>query len=150
MKRHRLLPHIKIPKPCPKSWDDMQGDNAKRFCSGCSKPVYNLSTLTSDEAEKLLYAKEGNLCVAYRHKADGSVIHRSRGISLISIFLSLLSLLGLTGCATSLDKKTIGRASFAPAKPCESEKQKEMPMLIGDVAIYVKSNAKLPAEQKTK
>lgn len=68
------LNNIKIASPCPADWDQMYGDDRKRFCGECKLNVYNLSGMTRDEAERLVTNAEGRLCVRYYQRADGSVI----------------------------------------------------------------------------
>lgn len=68
------LNNIKIASPCPADWNEMYGDNRKRFCGDCSRHVYNLSGMTRDEAEALVTNAEGRLCVRYFQRADGTVI----------------------------------------------------------------------------
>lgn len=69
-----LLENIRIAAPCKKDWNEMKGDEHVRFCGSCEKNVYNLSSLTREQAEALLKEKEGNLCVTYFQRADGTVI----------------------------------------------------------------------------
>jgi hypothetical protein len=45
-----------------------------RHCGDCNKNVYNLSQMTRDEAEALLLAKEGRLCVRYFQRKDGTIL----------------------------------------------------------------------------
>lgn len=68
------LINIKIASPCPADWNEMYGDNRKRFCGDCKLNVYNLSGMTRDEAEVLVTNAEGRLCVRYYQRADGTVI----------------------------------------------------------------------------
>jgi hypothetical protein len=68
------LDNIRIASPCPASWDEMRGDERKRFCSQCSLNVYNLSGMTRDEAENLLLMSEGGVCVRFYRRADGTVL----------------------------------------------------------------------------
>lgn len=68
------LDNIRIASPCPASWDEMRGDERKRFCSQCSLNVYNLSGMTRDEAENLLLMSEGRVCVRFYRRADGTVL----------------------------------------------------------------------------
>ncbi|HEY8042381.1 MAG TPA: hypothetical protein VIF15_21405 [Polyangiaceae bacterium] len=69
-----LLEDVKIAAPCNASWDQMVGDDRIRFCGQCEKNVYNLSAMPRDEAESLLLAKEGNMCVRLYKRADGTVL----------------------------------------------------------------------------
>lgn len=68
------LNNIKVASPCPANWDEMYGDNRKRFCGECKLNVYNLSGMNRDEAENLIQNAEGRLCVRFYQRADGTVI----------------------------------------------------------------------------
>ncbi len=68
------LNNIRIASPCSADWDEMYGDNRKRFCGECKLNVYNLSDMTRDEAETLMMNAEGRLCVRFYKRADGTVI----------------------------------------------------------------------------
>lgn len=68
------LDNIHIASPCPANWDEMYGDDRKRFCGDCKLNIYNLSGMTRDEAETLIMNAEGRLCVRIYRRADGSVI----------------------------------------------------------------------------
>jgi len=68
------LNNIKVASPCPADWNEMYGDDRKRFCGDCKLNVYNLSGMTRDEAERLVTNAEGRLCVRYYQRADGSII----------------------------------------------------------------------------
>lgn len=68
------LDNIRIASPCSSDWDEMYGDERKRFCGECKLNVYNLSGMTKDEAEALVMNAEGRLCVRFYRRADGSVI----------------------------------------------------------------------------
>ena len=65
---------IRIASPCAADWNEMYGDNRKRFCGDCKLNVYNLSGMPKDEAESLIMNAEGRLCVRFYKRADGSVI----------------------------------------------------------------------------
>jgi hypothetical protein len=68
------LNDIHIASPCSADWNEMYGDDRKRFCGDCKLNVYNLSGMTRDEAETLITNAEGRLCVRFYRRADGSVI----------------------------------------------------------------------------
>ena len=68
------LNNIRIASPCSADWNEMYGDNRKRFCGDCKLNVYNLSGMTRDAAETLVMNAEGRLCVRFYKRADGSVI----------------------------------------------------------------------------
>ena len=70
---------IRVEKPCPASWDGMHGDDRVRFCDECKLHVYNLSELTRVQAEALVAAHEGRLCVRYYQRKDGTIITQDCG-----------------------------------------------------------------------
>ncbi len=68
------LESVRVANPCSTDWDKMQGDDRVRFCQSCAKNVFNLSELSKPEAEKLITEKQGNLCVQYYQREDGTII----------------------------------------------------------------------------
>lgn len=68
------LSNIKIASPCAANWDEMYGDEQKRFCGDCKLNVYNLSGMSKSAAENLLMETEGRLCVRYYKRADGTIL----------------------------------------------------------------------------
>lgn len=68
------LEEIRVATPCRADWDKMQGDDRSRFCQSCAKNVYSLSEMTRNEAETLVREKEGQLCVRFFQRADGTVL----------------------------------------------------------------------------
>jgi hypothetical protein len=69
-----LLDDVHIAAPCQASWDTMVGDEHVRFCGQCEKNVYNVSSLPREEAEALLAAKDGKMCIRLYRRADGTVL----------------------------------------------------------------------------
>ncbi len=68
------LNNIKIASPCSANWDEMIGDNQKRYCGECKLNVYNLSGMSQTQAESLLINSEGRLCVRFFRRQDGTVL----------------------------------------------------------------------------
>ncbi|XXY19401.1 cell division protein ZapB [Sorangium sp. So ce216] len=73
-RRVPLLDSLRVASPCTASWDEMAGDDRVRFCQRCEKNVYNLSEMPRDEAERLVRAAAGDLCVRLYQRADGTVL----------------------------------------------------------------------------
>src|SRR5262249_26070513 len=55
-------------------WNQMTGDDRTRHCGACQKNVYNLSGMTRAEAEALLLEHNGELCVRYYQRHDGTIL----------------------------------------------------------------------------
>lgn len=68
------LNKLKVASPCSADWNEMAGDERKRFCGQCNLNVYNLSGMTRDEAENLLITSEGRLCIRFYRRADGTIL----------------------------------------------------------------------------
>jgi hypothetical protein len=69
-----VLDNIRVAAPCTADWNQMTGDDRTRHCGECKKNVYNLSGMTRDEAEALLIERNGDLCVRYFQRDDGTIL----------------------------------------------------------------------------
>jgi hypothetical protein len=69
-----VLDNIRVAAPCTADWNQMTGDDRTRYCGECKKSVYNLSGMTRDEAEALLIDRNGDLCVRYFQRHDGTIL----------------------------------------------------------------------------
>ncbi|HSO38005.1 MAG TPA: hypothetical protein VLT33_36005 [Labilithrix sp.] len=70
-----LLDRVRVASPCKADWNEMLGDERVRFCLGCEKNVYNLSSMAREDAEALLQARLGNdLCIRFYQRADGTIL----------------------------------------------------------------------------
>ena len=70
----RSLDIISVAEPCTLEWDTMLGSGAVRYCRLCKKNVYDLSDMSRAEAEELVFAHGGDLCVRFYRRADGTVM----------------------------------------------------------------------------
>ena len=69
-----ILDNLRVATPCPADWNAMTGDEQVRHCGKCDKSVFNLSGLNREEAETLIVTKQGNLCVRYFQRKDGTIL----------------------------------------------------------------------------
>jgi hypothetical protein len=69
-----ILDNIRIASPCPADWAEMVGDDRTRFCGSCSKHVYNIASMTAEQATNLILENEGGLCLRIYKRADGTVL----------------------------------------------------------------------------
>ncbi|MEO6595331.1 MAG: hypothetical protein ABIP94_11310, partial [Planctomycetota bacterium] len=80
---NNLLDGISIASPCSADWNQMQGDERRRFCASCKLHVHNLSGMTVDAATALLQqAGGGRVCVRFFRRADGTVLTRDCPVGL--------------------------------------------------------------------
>ena len=135
------LSNLKIASPCSADWDGMFGNERKRFCGECKLNVYNLSGMTKYDAENLLFASEGRVCVRYFQRNDGTIltadcpvgwakVKQRLSVVATAAFSMLLTLIGGLGTVWFLTKnaETLRRA-IEPYGP-----KKEQPMM-GNISM---------------
>jgi hypothetical protein len=72
--RRVTLAQIRIATPCDARWEDMQGDDSRRFCDQCGLHVHDLSAMTREAGEAFLAGVTGRACVRLYERADGRVL----------------------------------------------------------------------------
>jgi len=68
------LNNVRVASPCNTDWNEMIGNERRRFCGQCNLNVYNLSDMSRAEAERLVAQNEGRLCVRFYQRRDGTII----------------------------------------------------------------------------
>jgi len=68
-------PELEIDEPCPKTWNELEGGGARRFCHQCSLHVVDGSAMTREAAEDLVRTSEGRVCMRLEVDSDGRPIH---------------------------------------------------------------------------
>ncbi|MBP9091302.1 tetratricopeptide repeat protein [bacterium] len=77
-----LLDAVAIVSPCRVDWKDMVGSARVRTCSMCKLHVYNLSEMTTKEAEDLFSANSaGNLCLKLFRRNDGTIMTKDCSVA---------------------------------------------------------------------
>ncbi|CAN5896913.1 hypothetical protein BH11MYX2_BH11MYX2_24120 [soil metagenome] len=77
-----VLDNIRVATPCSADWNQMTGDERARHCGECKKDVFNLSGMTRDEAQALMIEKNGQLCVRYFQRKDGTILLKDCSIGI--------------------------------------------------------------------
>jgi hypothetical protein len=80
-----ILDNIRVASPCNASWADMTGDDRVRHCAQCDLDVFNLSGMTRGEAEALIAGRNGDLCIRYFHRHDGTIITQDCPVGLAAV-----------------------------------------------------------------
>jgi hypothetical protein len=110
------LDHVNVAAPCPADWDEMIGNDVKRFCGQCELNVYNLSGMTREEAEALIINAEGRLCIRFYRRVDGTILTNNCPVGLRALkgrvsrlrratASAVLSFFAGLGIYTAFDKK---------------------------------------------
>jgi hypothetical protein len=81
----RDLDSIRVASPCHVSWASMKGDDQVRFCGSCQKNVYDLSALTRVEAQALVDEMEGQACVRFYRRRDGTLLTQDCPVGLAAV-----------------------------------------------------------------
>lgn len=103
----------------------MAGDDRRRFCGDCKLHVYNLSGMTTYDAENLLRLSEGRLCVRYFQRADGTVltqecpvgwarVKRRLSVAAAAAFGLFISFVGLFGAMSIFGRKNVVIGELIP------------------------------------
>src|SRR5688572_21785939 len=118
---------IDVKRPCPASWDTMAGDERSRFCEQCGLHVHNLSAITFDEAQRLVCARAGRLCVRFERDQRGRVVtldyHRRERSGRTWRFWSFI---GGTGALAAAVIRFVLGSPAPPARPTA---------ILGDVMV---------------
>ncbi len=67
---------LRIAAPCSMGWENMAGDERKRFCASCELSVYNVSEMTRTEVRALIGRSPDGICGRIYRRFDGTVITR--------------------------------------------------------------------------
>ncbi len=71
-----------IQKPCPASWDSMQGDEKRRFCEHCQLHVHNLTEMTTQEQVTLMKSPGERKCITYTAPANAKSVDPNTWLTL--------------------------------------------------------------------
>jgi hypothetical protein len=72
------LDRVGVAKPCKANWDQMTGDDRVRHCGSCDLDVYDISSMSRDEAQTFLASRTGaeRTCIRFFRRADGRLLSR--------------------------------------------------------------------------
>ena len=62
-----------INTPCRMDWNQMEGDERKRFCDRCQKSVYNIAEMSAADALELIGCGD-RVCARIFRRADGTIV----------------------------------------------------------------------------
>jgi len=121
------LEDLQIATPCGVSWDDMRGDARVRHCDHCMLNVYNIESMTRDDAMALIKANEGErVCIRMMRREDGTVITADCPVGLSRVrrrmrrmVAGIAALFGLGGVSLAVqsDASKIGLKPAVESQP---------------------------------
>lgn len=103
-----------IATPCPKTWNELQGEGRQRYCNVCNKSVHALEQYSGGELDRLRSESEGHLCgmIAGESVAEP----RSRRAVLVAAFLTTISPLMAQSGRVKIQVTDVTGASIANAE----------------------------------
>jgi hypothetical protein len=132
----KKLQYPTIARPCSKKWENLRGDNQKRFCDECQLHVHNLSAMSEQEVQALLQIP-GRCCVGYLSQPESprpaAKTRKNwwgllgRGPRLMASGTALAVSFLLNGC----DDKTLSTATPVAPPPVETNSN----MILGDICV---------------
>lgn len=152
MSKKSFLDSIQSPLPCSKDWNEMSGDEQKRFCSSCEKDVYNLSAMPRWEARKFVAQNAGKVCVRYVRLPNGKVqtadtklykITRRASQIAAGVFSATLTLSAIANAQTV--EKPESRAN----KTTQSQKETDAKTSRISFTVYDPNNEVIPNAEAT-
>jgi hypothetical protein len=124
---------LSIPEPCHEDWDKMSKVEKGRFCSSCSKTVYDVSSFSD---KKLINFIESNddVCAQMLPSQIGRDLTPAENSSLLSRAAIAIGLISLTAAGNVYGQKTRGVVRANP--PIVTEQQSEEVIHVkGDVSV---------------
>ncbi len=80
-----ILENIRVATPCTASWEQMKGDEKKRFCDQCKLHVHNFSAMTEAEITGLIQNGKGRICGRFFRRADGTMLTKDCPVGLAAL-----------------------------------------------------------------
>lgn len=121
--------NVHIAEPCDASWNEMTGDETRRFCDHCTKHVHNLSEMPRSEATQLISSGQ-NLCVRYAHTPSGRIRFKTRVVPATAPMAQLIGARTLTAAAMSV---AVLAGCDWPLAELNAEEPLEEPILAGGI-----------------
>lgn len=116
------LDQLRLATPCPKSWEQMKGDERVRFCDHCQLNVYNISEFSRVEAQALIAATEGRLCGRLYRRADGAILTKDCPVGLRALRQRLAKrVAAVFAIVAGLAPVTFGQQSKKDKASCVSQ-----------------------------
>ncbi|MBX3097422.1 MAG: hypothetical protein KF812_11215 [Fimbriimonadaceae bacterium] len=139
LKKLTRLRQLRINQPCPEDWDAMEGDERRRFCSGCGCYVNNLSEMSADEAESLLQ-QTGRVCTRVLTDPRRGILTKDGWVS--RVLTSGAVAAAMAGCQTATTGEAVGVTTKPDSTPVVDDgvdlptgPTNPSPPIMGEIAV---------------
>jgi hypothetical protein len=134
---------LRVASPCSMGWENMAGDERKRFCASCELHVYNISEMTRTEVRALVGRSPGGICGRIYRRFDGTVITRDCPTGVRALRkraarfagAALSAMLGLFSASMAQTTQTTAQKDGAAKPVAEAEPKSEKRSLSPDKRI---------------
>jgi hypothetical protein len=118
--RKDKLQRLQVASPCSSSWEAMDGDERRRHCLQCDKPVYDFAQLTPREITGVIQASQGKLCARLTRDDRGRLLTLEPPVTAdplpsrrVSPFVTAMvtAVLGLSGAAATAPATPVSPAA---------------------------------------
>jgi hypothetical protein len=107
-------------------WENLQGDEKRRYCEHCRLHVHNLSAMTPQEKRAVVSSDQGHTCITYSVQPETMMVHprawlgmsTSRAMYWVAAMVVAASSLFVAGCTP---RRTMGK--MCPIPPEHDEKK---------------------------
>ena len=143
MPYRRGLTVLNVETPCPRSFGSLRGDGPVRYCPTCDEHVYDLSAMSAAEAREQIRLHEGELCLRFVRRADGTVVtadcadarsaaERARAWNVAGAVA--VAVLGVAVASTALGSEP-PRAGIRPAAPAPAADHEDYLNVMGGLRL---------------
>lgn len=135
---------IRIHTPCPKRWEELTGDGARRYCGECKLHVHDARQITKAEARELVEGATTRVCMRIEHDERGepvfldtpTIVARRSGSLARAARWAMTAVAGvLAACTGSTTATPATPTSPAGVAPTTTTMGKVCSPLVGDVAV---------------
>jgi hypothetical protein len=150
------LDDVKIASPCHVEWEDMTGDDRKRFCGSCQLDVHNISDMSRKEAEKFLEQSAscgGRLCIQYYQRHDGTILTEDCPVGLrrlrdatLKLYGKVASFVSAAFCLAMPFAKAQGTDTSTPQPPPQPIRADDMRRTAGMMAPMPRNTNTTPPQ----
>lgn len=137
LKNLARLRQLKINQPCHEDWNEMKGDEKRRFCGGCGCYVNNISEFDAGEAENLLN-QTGRVCTRVISDPHRGILTKDGWVA--RVLTAGAVAVAMAGCAE--EPVFIGEAAGSQPKPVVDDGKNvptgptnPTPPIMGEIAV---------------
>jgi hypothetical protein len=101
LKPESPIENYKLGTPCSVTWEQMEGSERFRVCSKCTLHVYDLRNMSQQDAEQVVFQREGKAATTYYKRKDGRFMTSDCPVALAiarrNLVLAIVGLILLAG-----------------------------------------------------